>query len=117
MSKAANGLENEHHAQARFVAWFRKTYPGTLIFAIPNGGHRNKVTAMKLKAEGVVPGVPDLFVPRWFLWIEFKRAQGGTVSKHQKDIMAQLEAAGHYTFVARGYDDAIEKTLLFKCEN
>lgn len=29
------------------------------LFAVPNGGHRNKVAASKLKAEGVKPGVPD----------------------------------------------------------
>lgn len=34
-----------------------------LIFAIPNGGHRNKATAGRLKAEGVKAGVPDLFLP------------------------------------------------------
>lgn len=34
-----------------------------LLFAIPNGGHRSKATAGKLKAEGVRAGVPDLFLP------------------------------------------------------
>lgn len=33
------------------------------IFAIPNGGHRNKVVAAKLKAEGVKKGVLDICVP------------------------------------------------------
>lgn len=33
------------------------------IHAIPNGGHRSKATAGKLKAEGVTPGVSDIFVP------------------------------------------------------
>lgn len=34
-----------------------------LVFAIPNGGHRHKATAGKLKAEGVKAGIPDLFLP------------------------------------------------------
>lgn len=34
-----------------------------MIFAIPNGGHRSKAVAGKLKAEGVRAGVPDLLVP------------------------------------------------------
>jgi hypothetical protein len=34
-----------------------------MIYAIPNGGHRNKITAAKLKAEGVLKGMPDLCVP------------------------------------------------------
>lgn len=33
------------------------------MFAIPNGGLRNKFTAYKLKAEGVKAGVPDIFLP------------------------------------------------------
>jgi hypothetical protein len=33
------------------------------IFAIPNGGFRFLSTARMLKAEGVRPGVPDLFLP------------------------------------------------------
>lgn len=35
---------------------------GVLMTAIPNGGFRHKATAAKLKAEGVVPGVPDILV-------------------------------------------------------
>ena len=31
-----------------------------LLHAIPNGGHRNKATAGRLKAEGVKRGVPDI---------------------------------------------------------
>ena len=33
------------------------------VHAIPNGGHRHKATAGKLKAEGVKAGVSDIFVP------------------------------------------------------
>lgn len=48
------------------------------IFAIPNGGHRHKATAAKLKREGVKAGVPDIFVAcacaGWNgLFIEMKR--------------------------------------------
>lgn len=53
----------EHQLQVNCVNWFRYQYPNVLIMAIPNGGNRNLITAMKLKAEGVVSGVPDLFIP------------------------------------------------------
>jgi hypothetical protein len=33
------------------------------LFAIPNGGHRHKAVAAKLKAEGVKAGVPDVCLP------------------------------------------------------
>lgn len=33
------------------------------MFAIPNGGHRHKAVASKMKAEGVKAGVPDIFLP------------------------------------------------------
>lgn len=33
------------------------------LHAIPNGGYRDKVTAGKLKAEGVKRGIPDVFLP------------------------------------------------------
>lgn len=33
-----------------------------LMFAILNGGHRHKKTAVDLKAEGVKAGVPDMFI-------------------------------------------------------
>ena len=60
-------MSSEHAEQAGFVTWFRTKYPGTLIFAIPNGGKRDIVTAKKLQMEGVTPGVPDLFIPAWSL--------------------------------------------------
>lgn len=33
------------------------------LHAIPNGGYRDKITAGKLKAEGVKRGIPDIFLP------------------------------------------------------
>ena len=33
------------------------------VFAVPNGGHRHKATAARLKAEGVKAGVWDVLCP------------------------------------------------------
>lgn len=52
------------------------------------------------------PGVPDLFIPAWGLWIEMKRADGGTVSAVQKDWHAYLRSIGQRVIVARGFADA-----------
>ena len=59
-----------------------------------------------LKAEGVSAGVPDLFVPSWLLWVEMKRATGGTVSPVQKDWIAYLKGVGHCVIIGRGFEDA-----------
>ena len=108
-SLAASGeVHSEHVEQVTFVQWFRRTHPGVLIFAIPNGGYRSAATAGRLKAEGVVQGIPDLFVPAWGLWIEFKRAKGGRVSPEQRSVMAYLEQSGYTCCVARGCAEAVE---------
>ena len=95
------------------VRWFRQTWPGVLIHAIPNGGVRSKATAGRLKAEGVVSGVPDLFVPAWRLWVEMKRSKGGSLSPEQKDIIKQLESVGYWVIVGKGADDAKRQISAF----
>lgn len=58
----------EHFEQSAFFRWLDYTLTPShpeyryLIYAVPNGGKRNIVTAMKLKAEGVRPGVFDVNV-------------------------------------------------------
>lgn len=102
-------IPTEHEEQRQFVSWFRQTYHGVRIFAIPNGGIRSKSQAGRLKAEGVSPGVPDLFVPAWALWIEMKRQKGGSVSIEQKDWHEYLMSIGHKVLIAKGFDDAVKK--------
>lgn len=101
---------SEDHEQMMFVQWFRRTYPGVLIFAIPNGGARHPAVAMKLRATGVVKGILDLFVPAWSLWIEMKRQDGGRVSPEQREVMQYLtDKCGHRCIVVKGCDDAISQ--------
>jgi hypothetical protein len=66
-------------------------------------------TAGRLKAEGVVRGVPDLFIPEWRVWVEMKRIKGGSVSAEQKDWMAYLESVNYFCIVGKGADDAKTK--------
>lgn len=97
---------SEHLEQVRLVSWFRRQWPDVRIFAIPNGGGRSMAQGASLKAEGVSSGVPDLFVPAWSLWVEMKRATGGTVSPAQKDWIAYLQGIGHQVIVGHGFEDA-----------
>lgn len=56
----------EHQLQCECIKWFRYQYNEykDLLFAIPNGGKRNLQVAIKLKREGVISGVPDLFLAK-----------------------------------------------------
>lgn len=110
-------IPTEDHEQMMFVQWFRSTYPGVLIFAIPNGGARHPAVAAKLKATGVVAGVPDLCVPEWRLWIEMKRIKGGRVSDEQKEVMAYLEKFGYTCKVAKGCEEAKQVVGSFLADN
>ena len=100
---------SEHLEQARLVMWFRQTYPDTLIFAIPNGGLRSKSQALKLKVEGVVPGVPDLFIPAWRVWVEMKKAKGGKLSEEQQLMIKYLQSVNYCVIVGHGAEDAINQ--------
>jgi hypothetical protein len=106
----------EHQEQVNYVAWFRRTYPAVLIFAIPNGGVRDAVTAFRLKQEGVEPDVPDLFVPKFRLWVEMKRI-GGARRPSQREMAEHLIGCGYLHFFGMGAEDAKTKTLqLFPIE-
>jgi hypothetical protein len=106
-------IPTEHEEQRELVRWFRQTWPGVRIFAIPNGGARSPATAGRLKAEGVSSGVPDLFIPAWGLWVEMKRSKGGSLSAEQKDWIAYLESVRFCCIVGKGADDAKGKLQAF----
>jgi hypothetical protein len=108
-----NRIPPEHEEQRELVRWFRQTWPGVRIFAVPNGGVRSKATAGRLKAEGVASGVPDLFVPAWHLWVEMKRVKGGSLSPEQKDWIAYLEGCGYQCVVGKGAEDAKRQISTF----
>lgn len=58
---------NEHELQASIIAevnlYVANSEDWAMLFAVPNGGHRDVRVAKKLKAEGVRPGVPDILWP------------------------------------------------------
>lgn len=101
-------IPTESEEQIAFIQWFRRKYRPVRIFHVPNGGARSKRTAARLKSEGVMRGVPDLFVPEWSLWIEMKRIKGGRLSPEQRDWKRYLEEVGNTVFVAFGCEHAME---------
>ena len=81
-------------------------------FHVPNGGHRRKSVAAKLKAEGVKAGVPDICITLsrggyHALWIEMKakRPHSSSVSVYQKAWLLRLEKAGYKATVCRGFPE------------
>ena len=110
---SADRIPTEHEEQRELVRWFRHTYKGVRIFAIPNGGARSPATAGRLKAEGVSSGVPDLCIPAWKLWVEMKRTKGGSVSPEQKDWIKYLEDVGYCVKVCKGAEDAKKQIQAF----
>lgn len=99
---------SEHDEQKALIKWARSKRI-ELLFAIPNGGHRAISVAKKLKAEGVQPGVPDLFLaiphpPYHGLFIEMKAIKG-TVSKIQRAWIAALTAQGYRAAICRGFEE------------
>lgn len=109
-------VPNEHQEQMAFfqmAAVYFKNMPELkyLLFAIPNGGLRNKIVALKMQAEGQKKGIPDIFcaIPKkgWHgLFIEMKKKEGGTLSKEQKEAIAFLREQGYRVEVAKGADNA-----------
>lgn len=110
------GVLTESQEQIIIFQWCNRNkneYPElNFIFAIPNGGKRNIVTASRLKLEGVKPGVPDMFLPvarhnYHGLFIELKRLKGGAVSIHQESWKNNLRAQGYAVATAKGAVRAI----------
>ena len=102
---------SESQEQMLFVQWFKRTYPTVKILSIPNGGHRHIAVAARMKAEGQSPGAPDIFIPAWICWIEFKKIKGGVLSPAQKDWIQYLESIGHTVIVGHGFEDAKQQVI------
>lgn len=101
----------ESTIQRNCIAWFRLAYPEyrLLLFSVPNGGRRDKVTASILKAEGAVAGVADviLLLPRHgyaSLCIEFKTPKGRQ-SDNQKAWQKAVEENGSKYVVVHSFDE------------
>jgi hypothetical protein len=107
---------SEHDLQVAVINWAKlheKRYPALeLLHATPNGGHRYISVALKLKAEGVKPGIPDLCLPaarKGFngLYIELK-TNTGRLSHEQAGWLDRLNEAGYMAVLCRGDKAAIE---------
>ena len=111
---------SEHDEQIALFKWSAlraNTIPALrMLLAVPNGGHRNKITAARLKAEGVRAGAPDIVLPvpsgiYASLWIELKRPKTpgkakGVTSELQLQWLGDLQSYGNCVGVCYGWDEA-----------
>lgn len=110
MSMKNNGkMPSEHHQQCALIEWFRYAHPSFTIFAIPNGGIRNKITASKLKREGVMAGVADLYWMDYSTFIEMKKDEKCRQAESQVLFQQICKETGHRYILAYGFLDAIKK--------
>jgi hypothetical protein len=112
-------IPDEHSEQVALVQWLR--IKKIRHNATPNGSKRHIITAMKLKAEGVSAGFPDItvYLPNTTLYIEMKRQKGGTVSEAQSEWIEFLNTRPNSkAVVCNGASEAIaeiNKILELKC--
>jgi hypothetical protein len=103
--------QSEHGIQVDIVNSLRAELPADcIVFAVPNGGGRSKAEAGRLKAEGVVPGIPDLCVLcaglSGALGLEVKKPLG-VQSSIQKAMAETWVACGGRYVVVRSVEEAL----------
>ena len=99
--------KEEERLQVSCVSWFDYQYPQfkKLLFAVPNGGSRNKIEAANLKKQGVRAGVSDMILLYpgnhcEFICFEFKSAKGKqSESQIEFDKMINKNTNGAYIIV------------------
>jgi hypothetical protein len=117
-SVRAKPVDREGLEQAALMAELRARMPevADLIYHVPNGGHRVKAVAAKLKAQGVKAGIPDLVLPMarggfFGLYIEFKATppNDAAISSSQHERIRKLNDQGYLAVVCRGHFDTVEQ--------
>lgn len=115
--RRAPSVDYEGIEQAALFRWMQVRHPlaWKLAYHVPNGGHRVKAVAAKLKAQGVKAGVSDICLPMarggWFgLYIEFKATppHAAPVSDSQTAFLMAVEQQGYMAIVCRGMDEAMQ---------
>ncbi len=116
MARMPNETPSEAIEQIKLATWLSKQ--GIKFYAIPNGGYRNLLEALKFKRMGTMPGVPDLCIPipagsYHGLYIELKRQKGGKLSDNQKYWLEFLRDKGYKAEVGNGFEEAREIVLQY----
>lgn len=101
-------MKSEARIQQECFQWFNNTYPHLrgLMFHVPNGEKRDAVTGSKLKAMGVVAGIPDIvFLYRAKAYFfEFKDDEKSKPSPAQVRIHKRLDEQRFHVWVVWDQD-------------
>lgn len=117
-----HAIDYEGNEQVALMRWLQLQHPAAwaLTYHVPNGGRRDKVTAAKLKAQGVKAGIPDLKMAiarggYFGLYIEFKATppHDAAVAKTQREILDLLAAEGYLAVVCKGMAAAMSAIIKY----
>lgn len=114
-------MHKESQEQQALFRW-AKLQKGTmpeleLLYHVPNGGKRNLYEAVRLKAEGVRAGIPDLFLPvprggHHGMYIELKAGKNKPTDM-QLWWIEKLKQQGYQVCVCYGWEEAKDKILSY----
>lgn len=99
----------EQILQSRIVARLRRDFD-CAPFAVPNGGKRGRLEAVRLKESGVVAGHPDLIVygrEGRLVLLEVK-AEDGDLNTAQRRVIPDLQGRGFPVFVVDTVEEAVQ---------
>ena len=100
----------ESDIQIACVRWFKLQYPRYVIFAVPNGGTRNKKEMIWMLREGILPGAADLAIcgdRGKILFVEMK-TKTGKQNQNQKLFEQKVTELGFQYVVCRSLEDFMQ---------
>ncbi len=108
-------MKSESALQQQIFNWYNNNYclknmvNRGMIFSIPNGGTRNIMEAMTLKATGLLKGASDLIVilPNGkLMFVELKQPKG-IQSIDQKDFENRVKILGFEYHIIKSLEEFI----------
>jgi len=111
---------HEDAGQAAFVKWFELEFGSgpnkKRLCTNPNERRCSFLEGERLNAMGRSTGVPDVFIPGYFLYLEFKQNEKSPISAAQLSWHDYLRTEGYSVLVVYGAKDAREKFMKFLSE-
>lgn len=110
-----------HLEDAITISYFAQVkidFPDILIYHVPNGGKRDIKTAVRFKAMGVCPGIPDIQIDApagsyGGMRIELKSNSKKKPTAEQLTVHGQLELANFKVLVCCSAHDALLATAKY----